>query len=76
MTHADIIALAEQLYISRVERGLAEEQPASWQVNELRGNVFEPCLQVVPVFEDGTTGDQLVYSLLTGELVQEGTETF
>lgn len=73
MTHADIINFAEQLYISRVERGLAEEQPASWQVNELHG--FEPCLQVVPVFEDGSTGDQLVYSLLTGELIQEGNES-
>lgn len=76
MTKCDIIALAEALYISRVERGLAEEQPANWQVNELRGNVFEPCLQVIPVFEDGTTGDQLIYSLLTGELIQEGAETF
>ena len=76
MTKYDIIvALAEALYISRVECGLAEEQPASWQVNELRGG-FEPCLQVIPVFEDGTTGEQLIYSLLTGELIQEGAETF
>ena len=75
MTKYDIISLAEALYISRVEKGLEPEQPANWQVNELRGG-FEPCLQVVPVFEDGTTGDQLIYSLLTGELVQEGAETF
>lgn len=75
MTHADIIHFAEALYISRVERGLEEEQPASWQLNELP-DLFEPCLQVIPVFEDGKTGDQLIYSLLTGELIQEGTETF
>ena len=75
MTHNEIISLAEALYIARVERGLANEQPASWQVNELPG-LFEPCLQVVPVFKDGTTGDQLVYSLLTGELIQEGAEAF
>ena len=74
MTHTEIIALAKTLYAARVERGLAYEQPASWQVNELPG--FEPYLQVVPVFADGTTGDQLVYSLSTGELVQEGAETF
>ena len=74
MTKYDIISLAEALYISRVERGTEPEQPASWQVNELQG--YEPCLQVVPVFEDGSTGDQLVYSLLTGELIQEGAETF
>ena len=74
MTRNDIINFAEALYRSRVERGLANEQPVSWQVNELHG--FEPCLQVVPVFADGTTGDQLVYSLVTGELVQEDMETF
>ena len=74
MTKYDIIALAEALYISRVERGLTPEQPVSWQVNELPG--FEPYLQLVPVFADGTTGDQLVYSLLTGKLIQEDTETF
>lgn len=71
MTHADCIAFAEALYANRVERGLTPEQPDRWQVNELHG-LFEPCLQVIPVFEDGTTGEQLVYSLLTGELVQEG----
>lgn len=75
MTHADIIHFAEALYISRVERGLEPEQPASWQLNELP-DLYEPCLQVIPVFEDGKTGDQLIYSLLTGELIQEGTETF
>ena len=75
MTHNEIIALAKALYAARVERGLTPEQPASWQVNELHGG-FEPYLQVVPVFEDGTTGDQLVYSLRTGELIQEGAETF
>ena len=74
MTHNEIIALAKALYAARVERGIEPEQPASWQVNELQG--YEPCLQVVPVFEDGTTGDQLVYSLRTGELVQEGSEAF
>ena len=74
MTRNDIINFAKALYASRVERGLANEHPASWQVNELPG--FEPCLQVVPVFADGTTGEQLVYSLLTGELIQEDMETF
>ena len=74
MTHNEIIALAKALYAARVERGIEPEQPASWQVNELQG--YEPCLQVVPVFEDGTTGDQLVYSIVTGEVIQEGMETF
>lgn len=74
MTHNEIIALAKALYAARVERGLEPEQPVNWQVNELPG--FEPCLQVVPVFKDGTTGDQLVYSLRTGELIQEDMETF
>ena len=74
MTHNDIIAFAKALYAARVERGLEPEQPVNWQVNELPG--FEPYLQVVPVFADGTTGEQLVYYLLTGELVQEDMETF
>ena len=75
MTHNDIIALAKALYAVRVERGLTPEQPVNWQVNVLHGG-FEPYLQVVPVFKDGTTGDQLVYSLLTGDLIQEDMETF
>ena len=74
MTRNEIINFAEALYVSRVERGLEPERPASWQVNDLPG--FEPYLQVVPVFADGTTGEQLVYSLITGELIQEGMETF
>lgn len=73
MTHADIIYFAEQLYAKRVERGLEPEQPETWQLNELP-DLFEPCLQVIPVFEDGKTGDQLIYSILTGELIQEGNE--
>lgn len=75
MTSYDVIAFAEQLYASRVERGLTPEQPAGWQVNKLPA-LYEPCWQVIPVFEDGTTGDQLLYSIATGELIQEDMETF
>lgn len=74
MTIIAALSNAEALYAARVERGLTPEQPASWQVNELYR--FEPYLQVVPVFKDGTTGEPLIYSLLTGDIVQEGTETF
>lgn len=79
MTMIEALSRAEALYAERVQRGLVETMPQAWRCHVLPGR-WSDSFMIIPVYIDRyglyAEHDLLVYEQASGELIQEGTETF
>lgn len=79
MTMIEALANAEALYATRVERGLVQTMPCAWRCHVLPGR-WSDSFMIIPGYidRDGLYSeyDLLIYEQESGELVQEGMETF
>lgn len=79
MTMIEALSRAEALYAERVQRGLVETMPQAWRCHVLPGR-WSDSFMIIPVYIDRyglySEYDLLVYEQASGELIQEGTETF
>lgn len=79
MTMIEALSDAEALYENRVRCGLVQTMPRAWRCHVLPGR-WSDSFMIIPCYIDRygmyAEYDLLVYEQDSGELVQEGMETF